>query len=31
MRTTVTIDDVLLEKAQALTGLEERSSLVRED
>jgi Arc/MetJ family transcription regulator len=30
MRTTVAIDDELLAKAQALTGLTERSALVRE-
>ena len=30
MRTTLTLDDELLAKAQALTGLKERSALVRE-
>ncbi|WP_017930371.1 type II toxin-antitoxin system VapB family antitoxin [Robiginitomaculum antarcticum] len=30
MRTTITIDDVLLEKAGQLTQLKERSALVRE-
>jgi Arc/MetJ family transcription regulator len=30
MRTTVAIDDVLLTQAQLLTGLKEKSSLVRE-
>lgn len=30
MRTTVTLDDGLLEKAQALTGTKERSILLRE-
>ena len=29
MRTTVAIDDELLAKAQALTGLKEKSSLIR--
>ncbi len=29
MRTTITLDDDLLAKAQALTGLQEKSSLVR--
>ncbi|MSP00879.1 MAG: type II toxin-antitoxin system VapB family antitoxin [Acetobacteraceae bacterium] len=30
MRTTVALDDELIAKAQALTGLKERSSLLRE-
>jgi Arc/MetJ family transcription regulator len=30
MRTTLALDDDLLTKAQALTGLKEKSSLVRE-
>ncbi len=30
MRTTLAIDDVLLTQAQLLTGLKEKSSLVRE-
>jgi Arc/MetJ family transcription regulator len=30
MRTTLALDDGLLAKAQALTGLKEKSSLVRE-
>lgn len=30
MRTTVTIDDDLMEQAEALTGIEERSALLRE-
>jgi len=30
MRTTLSLDDDLLRKAQALTGLSEKSSLVRE-
>jgi Arc/MetJ family transcription regulator len=30
MRTTLAIDDFLLTQAQALTGLKEKSSLVRE-
>ena len=30
MRTTLALDDELVEKAQALTGLKEKSSLVRE-
>lgn len=30
MRTTLVIDDELLAKAQAFTGLKEKSSLVRE-
>ena len=30
MRTTVTLDDHLLEKAVALTGMQERGSLLRE-
>jgi Arc/MetJ family transcription regulator len=30
MRTTLTLDDDLLAKAQALTGLTEKSALVRE-
>ena len=30
MRTTLALDDELLSKAQALTGLSEKSSLVRE-
>jgi Arc/MetJ family transcription regulator len=30
MRTTLAIDDVLLNQAQVLTGLKEKSSLVRE-
>jgi len=29
MRTTVNLDDELLEKARALTGIEERAALVR--
>ena len=30
MRTTISLDDELLAKAQAFTGLSEKSSLVRE-
>ena len=30
MRTTLALDDDLLEKAQAFTGLKEKSALVRE-
>jgi Arc/MetJ family transcription regulator len=30
MRTTITLDDDLLERAQQLTGIEERPALVRE-
>lgn len=30
MRTTLSLDDDLLEKAQALTGVSEKSALVRE-
>jgi Arc/MetJ family transcription regulator len=30
MRTTIDLDDELLAKAQAFTGLEEKSALVRE-
>lgn len=30
MRTTVNLDDALLERAQRLTGLTERSALMRE-
>lgn len=30
MRTTVNLDDALLERAQALTGVQERSALLRE-
>jgi metal-responsive CopG/Arc/MetJ family transcriptional regulator len=30
MRTTVNLDDALLDKAQYLSGLEERSKLLRE-
>jgi Arc/MetJ family transcription regulator len=30
MRTTVTLDDELLERAKVLSGLEERSALLRE-
>lgn len=30
MRTTIALDDELVAKAQAFTGLEEKSSLVRE-
>jgi Arc/MetJ family transcription regulator len=30
MRTTIVLDDELLAKAQALTGLQEKSSLVKE-
>lgn len=30
MRTTITIDDALVERASALTGLKEKSALVRE-
>ncbi len=30
MRTTVVLDDELLEKAQALTNVREKSSLIRE-
>jgi Arc/MetJ family transcription regulator len=30
MRTTLALDDELLDKAQALTGLREKSALVRE-
>lgn len=29
MRTTVTLDDALVARAQALTGLEEKSTLIR--
>lgn len=29
MRTTVTIDDTLMEKARELTGIDERSALLR--
>lgn len=29
MRTTVTLDDALVAKAQALTGVEEKSALIR--
>ena len=29
MRTTITLDDDLIAKAQALTGLQEKSALVR--
>ena len=29
MRTTVTLDDALLQKAQRYTGIEERSALLR--
>ncbi len=29
MRTTVTIDDNLLEQAQSLTGVQERATLIR--
>ncbi|GAB91678.1 type II toxin-antitoxin system VapB family antitoxin [Gordonia rhizosphera] len=29
MRTTVTVDDALLEKAEALTGVHERAALIR--
>ena len=30
MRTTLALDDALLEKAQAFTGLKEKSAVVRE-
>ena len=30
MRTTLTLDDALLEKAEAFTGVKEKSALVRE-
>jgi len=30
MRTTITLDDALLERAQTLTGVKERSALLRE-
>jgi Arc/MetJ family transcription regulator len=30
MRTTIALDDDLIEKAQAYTGLEEKTALVRE-
>lgn len=30
MRTTITIDDALLDRAQALTGLHERNAVLRE-
>ena len=30
MRTTINLDDVLLEQAQALSGVQERSALLRE-
>ena len=30
MRTTITIDDELLDRAQELTGIKERSVLIRE-
>ncbi|MSO77244.1 MAG: type II toxin-antitoxin system VapB family antitoxin [Alphaproteobacteria bacterium] len=30
MRTTLTVDDALIEKAQRLTGIGEKSALVRE-
>lgn len=30
MRTTVNLDDSLLEEAQRLTGMEERTALIRE-
>lgn len=30
MRTTINLDDALLERAQALTGMQERSALLRE-
>ncbi|MFZ1381644.1 MAG: type II toxin-antitoxin system VapB family antitoxin [Scrofimicrobium sp.] len=30
MRTTVTVDDALMEKAMELTGITERSALMRE-
>jgi Arc/MetJ family transcription regulator len=30
MRTTVTLDDELVKRAQALTGIEERGALLRE-
>jgi Arc/MetJ family transcription regulator len=30
MRTTLNLDDALIEKAQVLTGLSERTTLVRE-
>ncbi len=30
MRTTVTLDDDLIERAQAVTGISERSALLRE-
>jgi len=30
MRTTITIDDELISEAQAFTGLQEKSALVRE-
>ena len=30
MRTTLALDDILLERAQRLTGMDEKSALVRE-
>lgn len=30
MRTTINLDDALLEQAQALSGVQERSALIRE-
>jgi Arc/MetJ family transcription regulator len=30
MRTTITLDDALLESARAITGIEERSTLIHE-
>lgn len=30
MRTTINLDDTLLERAQALSGVQERSALLRE-
>ena len=30
MRTTINLDDTLLERAQALSGIQERSALLRE-
>jgi Arc/MetJ family transcription regulator len=30
MRTTLALDDMLLDRAQALTGVDEKSALVRE-
>jgi len=30
MRTTINLDDALLERAQALSGVQERSALLRE-